>query len=1423
MENLNQGPAEQPPENQGLAEQPPPPQNQGPPPPQNQRNTCSDVDKKFCDSDNFTALKEKYKASPLNSTLEEACVLYNNAKFYYTCGQTVGALVSYSCAAVLLNSLIQNNAINNEADKEMLQKIMCCCLSAVKDLQGKVNVSGSSKKADDEDTQDLDKICVKYKPLMFKKGSSDCIFFDDVAGLEKEKKIMEYSLVYPLMYPNLYPKASRGILIYGPPGTGKTYLVKAAVNFLQARDPSVGVLFFAPSPGDLKGKYVGETEKRIEEVFTCASEAACKYESACHKKYISIIFMDEMDAIGPNRDTDNTGLAVNSVNTLLQMMDGVKSFANVAVVAATNYPWNLDGAILRRFDTQVLIGLPGETEMKQLLDIEINRMINLGADKSDFDYCDSKKTKTTDNKEAPLICKLECENIKKKDLYVQAPYTDLVIDYYEQSKKGGLIYGIINKLYQDNFSNSDITRLLKSAATNAGELAIKASLFYSTKLIDDLIHDKYISCLTKLKKRDKAIKESVKIIDAFASPNGKLPDYIYQINTPKITNITCNGATYWNIKCLFYKDERIFLLDHPSIDDIYIKYDNTGSEQDKIKKYTSTVLGDEIDIIVSFKYIFKKTSNSNNNPLLPVSTNLIRGVFNPLSNLFNTIKNNLEKDTTISAIKPTTTIGGGPVTDNYKEVFEFNDGNVASIREGSMFTNTQPIQLPLEINGSVKKIVKSVLYKENVLNSILDKKNKIYFEKFETHNIELAVYFKLLDLLSIIDERRQGPDQVSAVYRDLVSGYGPLSYFYNDYVQNVGISLSLIESMLLPENNADYEIKTFKKRSDNSEYSINYNKRDSQYILSIGDVFNLFLETSQRGKYFDIFISFLDGAQKDKFQQLFSAENKQEKSLAIDIDSFNIIFSSVLQDIYPPKIDLGDPTNKYYLTTESKMIQLYIDDIYSFYSLGKSLDKTADVSSCLKQYLKKLVSITSIDKFVDLACNRLYDNFKYVQDSKTFCPPTPPPPQPGGGSQTLKRKSQTLKRKIKPFGNKTLSLRETQNYTPESDSNSDTEKDNDTGKEKENYEMRGGADIDEIENFKRFCENEFISAKEESVVNKNIFIQTKFLFKNLDMEQIRGGIFNTLWYDAGGLPRKGVRWAGEKIGVWTTEQIEAYKKEKSEEMRKKVEKENLLLPLLFKEVTAIGFLSTDAGNKTVNDDSSENTKISWSNLDSGGTVRTIFTDWLVPFIAATQRADNRSGWSDVISKFTATILNGGSFYAWYYVGAAVGSTTGVGLIVPFVFNLYNFISSKQSPDEIVNNILLTQVISMIREGYLETQNDLTNTSPNTIFIEKLSETLKNFQSWYNQWYLSTAIPTMKSTPVLIDIKMYKIPANIVVPKNIKNKLVNISIPMQSFYYALSVVKTTYSKDTGKMLLEYYEDKDKFLENQKKKLKPAGSV
>jgi SpoVK/Ycf46/Vps4 family AAA+-type ATPase len=545
------------------------------------KNPCNDTS-----FDKLLLIPEVTADENLKSNIKEIQILYNNGNFYLSAGEFSGALVSYACAAVLLNSTGRSlpPTISGESDidpKEFISNMQNCCLNAVEYLQSKVK--SSSKKDDTEDDEkDWDKICTRIQPLVFSKGSSDCIFYNDVAGMLKEKKLIDSSLVYPLIYPNLYPKASKGILIYGPPGTGKTYLVKAAVNELQKKDPNVGVLYFAPSPGDLKGKYVGETEKRIEEIFTCASKAACKYETeyCTNKKYISIIFMDEMDAIGPDRNTDTTGLAANSVNTLLQMMDGIKSAPNVAVVAATNYPWNLDGAILRRFDTQIFVNVPEAKDLLQLLNLSMSKILTLEDDKTQFSYCQQEKIKEGKAKDqgkkqgANPICELECDNKIPEEKYLIAPYNQFSIDYYENNKgKGSIIDALVSYMKVRNFSNSDLNRFIKAAATNSGEVALTSNLFYSTKYLNNFTSDKYISCLTKMKDVLKSIKTSIDILKAFDKNDVNGLGTIYQAKKPDFVYIVGpDNYRYYNTKCLFYKKSEINLdTQKLPIKDIYIK------------------------------------------------------------------------------------------------------------------------------------------------------------------------------------------------------------------------------------------------------------------------------------------------------------------------------------------------------------------------------------------------------------------------------------------------------------------------------------------------------------------------------------------------------------------------------------------------------------------------------------------------------------------------------------------------------------------------------------------------------------------------------------------------------------------------------------------------------------------------------------
>lgn len=202
---------------------------------------------------------------------------------------------------------------------------------------------------------------------------SQCITFRDIVGLQDAKLAIEESIIKPLEKISLYTleldiAKAGNILLYGFPGVGKTYIVKAALNTLQTRNPFIRVFFYAPTMGQLKGKYVGESEKNIEAVFRCASKQAkeCEKAAPSEVRYISVIFLDEIDAIGGHRSKNTEGHMADTVNALLQQLDGLGTYDNVFVIAATNYPWELDPAVLRRFTEKIHIELPRPREKLKL-------------------------------------------------------------------------------------------------------------------------------------------------------------------------------------------------------------------------------------------------------------------------------------------------------------------------------------------------------------------------------------------------------------------------------------------------------------------------------------------------------------------------------------------------------------------------------------------------------------------------------------------------------------------------------------------------------------------------------------------------------------------------------------------------------------------------------------------------------------------------------------------------------------------------------------------------------------------------------------------------------------------------------------------------------------------------------------------------
>ena len=190
------------------------------------------------------------------------------------------------------------------------------------------------------------------------------IKFDDVIGAEDAKEELRYFVKY-LQEPRKFlmngGRPPKGILLYGPPGTGKTMLAKAMAG-------ESDVTFLQTSASEFKNSYIGESEANIRRIFAKA------------KKYApSIIFIDEIDAIGKKRTGSDSNRTIESMlNTLLTEMDGFRgtdSQKPIFVLAATNYGVgaegdgisSLDDALVRRFDNKIYVDLPKESERKKYI------------------------------------------------------------------------------------------------------------------------------------------------------------------------------------------------------------------------------------------------------------------------------------------------------------------------------------------------------------------------------------------------------------------------------------------------------------------------------------------------------------------------------------------------------------------------------------------------------------------------------------------------------------------------------------------------------------------------------------------------------------------------------------------------------------------------------------------------------------------------------------------------------------------------------------------------------------------------------------------------------------------------------------------------------------------------------------------------
>jgi SpoVK/Ycf46/Vps4 family AAA+-type ATPase len=171
--------------------------------------------------------------------------------------------------------------------------------------------------------------------------------WEEVVGLDTAKKAIKEAIVYPVQRPDLFPLGwPRGILLFGPPGCGKTLIAAAVATELDAT-------FFSIDAASIMSKWLGEAEQNVAKLFGSARKSSIEGKPA-------IVFVDELDSL-MGQHSNEVGGEIRVRNQFLKEMDGIVDKGknlHVYVIGATNKPWDLDWAFIRRFQKRILVPLP---------------------------------------------------------------------------------------------------------------------------------------------------------------------------------------------------------------------------------------------------------------------------------------------------------------------------------------------------------------------------------------------------------------------------------------------------------------------------------------------------------------------------------------------------------------------------------------------------------------------------------------------------------------------------------------------------------------------------------------------------------------------------------------------------------------------------------------------------------------------------------------------------------------------------------------------------------------------------------------------------------------------------------------------------------------------------------------------------------
>ena len=201
-------------------------------------------------------------------------------------------------------------------------------------------------------------------------GEKPNVTFDDIAGMEDAKRVIDEMVLYPMKSPEkaraLGLNPGGGVLLFGPPGTGKTMLGKAIAGALDAP-------FYYASGADLRSKWYGESEQRLSQLLNAAKSQP-----------VAVVFLDEIESLLPKREEGSHAADNRVVTQFLSDLGGFKDSKNLLLIlGATNKPWAIDEAVFRtgRFDEKVYIGPPDLPAREKILELNLeNAQVEEGLD-----------------------------------------------------------------------------------------------------------------------------------------------------------------------------------------------------------------------------------------------------------------------------------------------------------------------------------------------------------------------------------------------------------------------------------------------------------------------------------------------------------------------------------------------------------------------------------------------------------------------------------------------------------------------------------------------------------------------------------------------------------------------------------------------------------------------------------------------------------------------------------------------------------------------------------------------------------------------------------------------------------------------------------------------------------------------------------